>query len=64
MRKLLTFALMGMFAVAIAGCEASAGVGTNHDPNAGYEKKTVTETSPNGQTTYQKTTETKTDTTP
>ena len=64
MKKFVTFAMLGMFTAAIAGCEASGSVGTNNDPNSGYQKKTVTETSPSGQTTYQKTTETKTDSNP
>jgi hypothetical protein len=61
MKKFVTFAMLGMFAAALAGCKASGSVGAN-DPNGGYDKKTVTETSPNGQTQYHKTTETKTDT--
>lgn len=60
MKKFLTFALLGMFTAAIAGCHASGSVGEN-DPDAGYQKKTVTETSPNGDTTYHKTTETRTE---
>lgn len=65
MKKFVTLAMLGMFVAAMAGCEANAKVGTDSsNPNAGYDKKTVTETSPNGQTTYQKTTESKTETNP
>jgi hypothetical protein len=64
MKKFVTFAMLGMFVAAIAGCEASGHVGTNDSNGNGYDKKTVTETSPNGQTQYQKTTETKTQSNP
>jgi hypothetical protein len=64
MKKFVTFAMLGMFVAAIAGCEASGHVDTSTGSSSGYDKKTVTETAPNGQTTYQKTTETKTPSNP
>jgi hypothetical protein len=60
MKRLLTLAILGMFGAAIAGCEANAKVGDPDTSDSSYHKKTVEKTSPSGQTTYEKTTETKT----
>ena len=60
MKRLFTLAMLGIFMAAVAGCHASAGVDTESTDNGSYSKKTVEKTSPSGDTTYQKTTETRT----
>jgi hypothetical protein len=61
MKSLLTLVILGMFSAGLVGCHASAGVGdSDTDSNGAYQKKTVEKTSPSGDTTYQKTTETRT----
>ncbi|HEX3355406.1 MAG TPA: hypothetical protein VHS31_00395 [Tepidisphaeraceae bacterium] len=60
MKNLFTLIVLGMFTAAIAGCEASAKVGDPSDNDSSYSKKTVEKTSPSGDTTYQRTTETRT----
>ena len=42
MTKLLTLVMLGLFSVAVIGCEASAEVDDNDDGRDTYSKKTTT----------------------
>ena len=42
MKKLLTVLMLGMFSVAVIGCEASAEVDDDNDGRDSYSKKTTT----------------------
>jgi hypothetical protein len=42
MTKLLTLVMLGLFSVAIVGCEASAEVDDDNDGGDSYSKKTTT----------------------
>ena len=63
MKRLLSIAILGLLgAGTIIGCEASAKVDTDGDPNHGSVHQTTVKTqTPSGDTTYKKTTETKTE---
>lgn len=52
MKHLLTLAMLGAFAFAIAGCHASGDVDTDHDTSTSSYKKTTTVDHPSG--TYEK----------
>ena len=59
MKRLLVVPF-SMASVAIIGCEASAKIGDSDDTGSSYTKKTVEKTSPDSNTTVQRTTETQT----
>ena len=59
MKKLLTLAVLGMFATAIVGCHASADVDSPNDANNSSYKKTTVKSDGGTKTTK---TETKTST--